>query len=80
MLTLKVTRIGADDAVVLDGEVEALSGVREGDLLQLTRTPEGSLRLVPHRRACAGRAKSNRCADVWRELTRVAGGLGRMNL
>jgi hypothetical protein len=80
MLTLMVTRVGADDAMVLDGEAEALSGVREGDLLQLGRTPEGALRLVSHRPACASNAKSHRSTDVWRELTRLAGGLGRMNL
>lgn len=80
MVTLKVTMIGNAEAVVLSGEAKALLGVKAGDLLRLTRTAEGSLRIAAQALE-SGRGRMPGCAiEIWRELLGIAGGLARTKL
>ena len=46
MPVLKITKVGAEHAIVLSEEAMALLGVTEGDHLYLSDTPDGELRVT----------------------------------
>jgi hypothetical protein len=80
MVTLRVTMIGSAEAVVLGSEAKALLGVKAGDLLQLTRTAEGTLRIAAQAPECERERLPVRAIEIWRELLGLVGGLGRTKL
>lgn len=48
MVALKVIQVGSSAGVILPKEVLAALNVQRGDVLYLTREPDGSMRLTPH--------------------------------
>jgi putative addiction module antidote len=48
MLTLKVTTVGSSSGIILNREAMAYLGVKKGDTLFLTETPDGGYRITPY--------------------------------
>ena len=48
MLTLKVTTVGSSSGIILNREAMAHLGVKKGDLLYLTETPDRGYRITPY--------------------------------
>jgi putative addiction module antidote len=48
MIALKVTTVGSSAGVILNREALAQLGVRKGDILYLTETPDGGYRITPY--------------------------------
>lgn len=48
MLTLKVTAVGSSAGILLDQDVLAELGVHTGDVLCLTKAPDGGYRITPY--------------------------------
>jgi putative addiction module antidote len=48
MLTVKVTTVGSSSGIILSREAMAYLGVKKGDTLFLTETPDGGYRITPY--------------------------------
>ncbi|HEX6771038.1 MAG TPA: hypothetical protein VF126_03365 [Acidobacteriaceae bacterium] len=47
MLTVKVTTVGSSSGIILNREAMAHLGVKKGDVLYLTETPDHGYRITP---------------------------------
>jgi putative addiction module antidote len=48
MLTFKVTTVGASEGFILNKEAKLRLNVKKGDVLFLTESPDGALRITPY--------------------------------
>jgi putative addiction module antidote len=48
MLTVKITTVGSSSGIILNREAMAYLGVKKGDTLFLTETPDGGYRITPY--------------------------------
>lgn len=48
MLTLKVTAVGSSGGIILDQDAMAEMGMHTGDVLCLTKAPDGGYRITPY--------------------------------
>jgi putative addiction module antidote len=48
MLAVKVTTVGSSSGIILNREAMAYLGVKKGDTLFLTETPDGGYRITPY--------------------------------
>lgn len=48
MLAVKITTVGSSSGIILNREAMAYLGVKKGDTLYLTETPDGGYRITPY--------------------------------